>query len=138
MTVVQGGKTSHQCASAFRPWRGVLAEATIERSIFKMLTGTPLHVRSENSCSNLYWLGAAATNLRHYLVKGVIYLLLYWSSLIDLGNQDENLYLGRLWSDVMMMAQGRLLLLEGVAAEEVDLVVSVYFISYNGSGTGCL
>lgn len=77
-------------------WRGVPAKAIIEQSVFKMLIGTSLDVWSENFCSDLYWLGAVVTNLRHYLVEDVIYLRLYWSSSIKLDNQDqdENPYLG--------------------------------------------
>lgn len=82
-----------------------------------MLIETPHHVRSENSCSDLYWLGSAATNLRHYLIEGVTYLMLYWSSLIELGSQDENPCLGNLWSDMILMAQGRIFPLGGVGAE---------------------
>lgn len=44
MLVVYGGKASHQSASVFWPWHELLKEAAIERSIFKILSGTPLHV----------------------------------------------------------------------------------------------
>lgn len=55
------------------------------------------------------------TNLWCYLIEGVIYLLLYQSSLTDHGNL------------VMMITQGRLSFLEGAPAEEV-LCVSLYFV----------
>lgn len=46
----------------------------------------------ENSCTCHYWLGSASTKLYHYLVKGVVYLLLCWFSLACLSKQVENPY----------------------------------------------
>ena len=63
------------------------------------------------------------------------YLLSYWSSLAGLVNRDENPCLDHLSSLAGCGGDNvrTLFLLEGVAAEEVDLVVGAFFISCNGS-----
>jgi hypothetical protein len=44
----------------------------------------------------------------------------------------KNPYSDHFWPDVMTTAQGRASLIEGIATEEVDVVVGVTFISCNG------
>jgi hypothetical protein len=71
--------------------------------------------------------------MRHYLVEGAVYLLICWPSFFGLGNQDGNPHPGRFRPDVATTTRGRVSLLEGIAAEEIDLVVGINFISCNGS-----
>ena len=84
------------------------------KSGIKILIGTPLHIQGENSCSKLYWSGSSVTKLCRYLVECIASLPVCWPSLVGLGNQ----------------MRGCVFLLEGVSAEEIDLVGGV--ISCNG------
>lgn len=96
-------------------------------TVIKMLIETPLHFHGENSFPELHRLGLAATNLRRYLVEGIIFLVLYLSSFVGLGKRDENPCPPSLWPAMATMTQGYLSLLK------VDLVVGVYFKFCNGS-----
>ena len=51
---------------------------------------TPLHVGGEFFCPDLYSSGTSVTDMRYYLAEGIVRLLLCWSPLAALGNQDEN------------------------------------------------
>lgn len=68
------------------------------------LVGILHHVRVENSCPDLYWLGSTAKNLHCNLVKGIAYFVI----IVLVGNHDENPCPRRLRSDVATMAQGHL------------------------------
>lgn len=58
---------------------------------------------------------------------------MYWSSLAGLGNYDDFFCSGHLQLDMATMARGHLFLFENVVAEEVQLVVGVYFKSCHAS-----
>lgn len=84
--------------------------------MFKMTIETPLHVRDENSCSGLDWLGLKAANLHLYLVECIAILRMCSTLVVGFGNQDENPCIVSLRSDMTMAMRERLFLLEGVVA----------------------
>ena len=80
-----------QVCSCLFAQHGVVADATINRIVMQMLSGTSLHIRGENLCRYLYRMDQLVKNLCCYLVKGVVTLLLCWLLFNGLGIHNESL-----------------------------------------------